>query len=65
MLVLSRRCNTKIYIGSDITVQVLEIRKRHVKLGIEAPSGIPVLRDEIQPIAGRGKPCIREQSSRR
>ncbi len=65
MLVLSRRCNTKICIGSDITIQVLEIRKRQVKLGIEAPREVPVLRDEIQPVAGRGKPCLREKTCRR
>ena len=65
MLVLSRTRNTKIYIGSDITIKVLEIRKRRVKLGIEAPSKLPVLRDEIQPIVGHGKPCVSKQSSRR
>lgn len=65
MLVLSRKCNAKICIGSDITIQVLEIRNRQVKLGIDAPRDVSVLRDELQPIAGCGKPCMREQSCRR
>ena len=43
MLVLSRRCDAEIYIGPDITIKVLEIHKRQVKLGIEAPSGFSVL----------------------
>ena len=38
MLVLSRRGDKEIYIGPDITIKVLEIHKRQVKLGIEAPS---------------------------
>jgi len=65
MLVLSRKCNTTICIGSDITIRVLGIRKRQVKLGIEAPRKVPVLRDEIQPVAGRDKHSIKEQSFRR
>ena len=44
MLVLSRRCATEIYIGPDIIIKVLEIHKRQVKLGIEAPSGFSVWR---------------------
>ena len=65
MLVLSRRCNTKICIGSNITIQVLEIHSSQIKLGIEAPRDVPVLRDEIEPVAGRGKPCLKEKSFRR
>jgi carbon storage regulator len=34
-------------IGSDITVTVLEIRGRHVRLGVNAPRDTPVLREEI------------------
>jgi carbon storage regulator len=51
MLVLSRSCETAIRIGSDITVRVLEIHKGKVKLGIDAPRGLPVWREELLPIA--------------
>jgi carbon storage regulator len=56
MLVLSRGCDTEICIGSDITIKVLEIHKRQVKLGIEAPSGLSVWRGELLPVADRSKP---------
>ncbi len=49
MLVLSRDCDTVIRIGPDIKVKVLSIRKRRVKLGIDAPSDVRVWRDEIEP----------------
>lgn len=47
MLVLSRPRDTAIHIGGDIKVTVLSIRKRQVKLGIEAPSSVRVWRDEL------------------
>ena len=47
MLVLSRRCDTAVQIGRDIKVTVLSIRNRQVKLGIDAPSGVRIWRDEL------------------
>jgi carbon storage regulator CsrA len=64
MLVLSRKCETEIYIGPDITVKVLNIHKRQVKLGIEAPSGFSVRRGELLPITNRGGPTVAEDSLR-
>ena len=53
MLVLSRSCDSEIRIGPDITVKVLQIRKRQVKLGIEAPRGLAVWLGELLPLADR------------
>jgi len=48
MLVLSRRCRETIVLpGDGVTIRVLEIRSNRVRLGIEAPSGISVLRGEL------------------
>ena len=47
MLSLARRPGQKIRIGEDIVLVVREIRGRQVKIGIEAPSHIRVLREEI------------------
>jgi len=47
MLVLTRKHGEKINIGSDITFTVLEIRGNKVRLGIDAPEKIPVLRAEL------------------
>ena len=47
MLVLTRHIGEKIFIGDDVTVTVLELKGRHVRIGIEAPREIPVYREEI------------------
>jgi len=47
MLILSRKKNEKIRIGTDIVVQVLSISDSQVKIGIDAPSSVKILRDEI------------------
>jgi carbon storage regulator len=47
MLVLSRRAEEAIVIGDNIIITVLEIDGARVKLGIEAPRSVEVLRSEI------------------
>ena len=47
MLVLSRKSKESIVINGNITVSVLRIDKDNVRIGIEAPMEIPVLRQEI------------------
>jgi carbon storage regulator len=49
MLVLSRKRDTAVRIGPNIEVKVLSIRNQQVKLGIEAPNGVGIWRDEISP----------------
>ena len=47
MLVLFRKINDTIQIGDDITITVLGIKSRSIRLGVEAPSGTRVLRGEL------------------
>ena len=48
MLVLSRKCGEKIVIpGQNITLTVLEVRGDRIRLGITAPPGVPVHREEV------------------
>lgn len=47
MLVLARKKDQVIKLGSDITITVLEIRGDTVRLGIDAPRSIPVHRLEV------------------
>ena len=47
MLVLTRRVDEGVVIGDDIRVVVVEIRDTQVKLGISAPRGRSIHRDEV------------------
>ena len=47
MLVLARKPGEAIRIGDGITVHVVEIRGKQVRLGIEAPGEMPIHRREI------------------
>lgn len=48
MLVLTRRVDEVIEIGPDIRVMVVRIRGDEVRLGIEAPKDVEIVRAEIR-----------------
>ena len=47
MLVVSRRAQEALQVGEGIRVVVLEIRPDQVRLGIEAPAQVRILREEL------------------
>ena len=47
MLVLTRRVGESLVIGDDVEVTVLEIKGAQVRLGIDAPTSVPVNRREV------------------
>ncbi|MBT5936004.1 carbon storage regulator CsrA [Sulfurimonas sp.] len=47
MLVLSRKLDESIVIGDNIVIKVVSIDNGAVKLGIEAPKDISIIRDEL------------------
>lgn len=49
MLVLTRKSQQTIVIDDQIRITVLEVRAGQVRLGIEAPREVPVMREEIMP----------------
>jgi carbon storage regulator len=49
MLVLSRREKERIKLGDSIVVTVVRVAGDKVRLGIEAPPEVLVLRDELEP----------------
>lgn len=53
MLVLTRRVGEVIVIGGEIRVAVLDVNKSAVRLGISAPSNVPVDRSEIHEQRGQ------------
>ena len=53
MLVLTRKSNESIMIGDRIEVFVLSVVGDRVRIGIEAPSQVPVFRTEIYVEVGK------------
>jgi carbon storage regulator len=47
MLVLSRKESEKIRIGPDITITIYEVKGNQIKIGIDAPKEISILREEL------------------
>ncbi|TWT75905.1 Carbon storage regulator [Posidoniimonas polymericola] len=47
MLVLTRKANEKIRIGDNITITILRTKGKTVRVGIEAPNEVAVLRGEL------------------
>jgi carbon storage regulator len=58
MLVLSRKVGERIRIAADIVVVVTAIQGDRIKIGIEAPKSVRVLRGELREI----RPAIQHPS---
>ena len=48
MLVLSRKESERIRVGDSITVTIIRVSGDKVRVGIEAPADLKVLRDELE-----------------
>jgi len=48
MLILARKLEEEIFLGNNISIKVVEINKGVIKLGIEAPKDMQILRGELK-----------------
>jgi carbon storage regulator len=48
MLVLSRKQNERIRVGDSVVVTIVRVSGDKVRIGIEAPAHVRVLRDELE-----------------
>jgi carbon storage regulator len=51
VLILRRRAGEAIVIGGEVEIEVVEISRTRVKLGVKAPRSIGVMRREAIPVA--------------
>jgi carbon storage regulator len=63
MLVLSRKRNETIVIGSDVRITVVNIAGNQVRIGIDAPGDVKVMREEL--LTGRQAPEAAHMQARR
>ena len=54
MLCLSRRIGEKIFIGDNIVITIVDIDRGKIRLGIQCPPEIKILREELLPIVVGG-----------
>lgn len=47
MLVLSRERNERIFVGEDIVITIADVRGDKVRIGIDAPAEIHIVREEL------------------
>lgn len=47
MLILTRKVGESIRIGDNVTVKIVSMDNKHVKIGIDAPRDVSVNREEI------------------
>ncbi len=47
MLVLTRKIGQNIVVGEDVRISVIDVRGKQVRLGVEAPEGLPIHREEV------------------
>ncbi len=62
MLILRRKAGESLVIGDEIKVAVLDINEGSVRLAIDAPKRIPILRSELLQAADANRDAANEQS---
>ena len=63
MLVLSRKVGERILIGDKITVTVVKIGHGGVRIGIEAPTELAVVREELAKELKRAERALAEEQA--
>jgi carbon storage regulator len=48
MLILSRKESERIYLGDDVVLTIVRIQGDKVRIGVEAPSDVRILRRELE-----------------
>ena len=56
MLILSRRTDESIVIGDEVTITILSVKGKQVRIGITAPPDVSVHREEIYQRIQAGEP---------
>jgi carbon storage regulator len=58
VLIVRRRVGEKILVGGSVEIEIVEISKSRVKLGVRAPGHVPVVRKEMAMVAGENRTAL-------
>ena len=65
MLILSRRESERVHLGDDIVLTIVRVNGDKVRIGVEAPPHVKILRTELGVNAQDDKPVHEQQPTRR
>ena len=63
MLILQRKAGESLFIGDEIRVSILSVEAGRVRLAIEAPRDVSILRSELRNAADTNRDAAREEGS--
>ena len=63
MLILQRKAGESLVIGDDITVRVISVDGTRVRLAIDAPEEVPILRSELIVARAANRDSAREEAA--
>ena len=63
MLILQRKAGESLMIGEEIEVSVLSVEAGRVRLAIQAPKSVPILRSELKTAAEVNREAADEEAS--
>lgn len=63
MLILQRKAGESLFIGKDICVSVVSIESGRVRLAIDAPQDVPILRSELRTAMDANRDAAQEELS--
>lgn len=63
MLILRRKAGEQIVLGSDICLTVVAVSGNQVKLGITAPTDVPIRRDELPRRVASSGPFLKDPAT--
>lgn len=55
MLVLTRKTSQRIFVGDEIVITIVRVAGDAVRVGIEAPAGLRIMREEVKDKHSKGK----------
>ena len=63
MLILQRKAGESLLIGEDIEVSVLSVEAGRVRLAIQAPKSVPILRSELKKAVSANQEAAADETS--
>ena len=62
MLILQRKAGESLSLGEDIEISVLSVEMGRVRLAIQAPKSVPILRSELRSAAATNREAADEEA---